>query len=70
LTGDCGVGAVTFNVDPSGAASPVPGSAAVGETGVDDCFEQAIARARTAADAQATNFLCCIRKNLVEPGLC
>src|SRR5687768_13870428 len=65
LTGDCGVGAVAFNVEPSFAASATPGSAPVGATGAGESFEQASASARTAPDAQAKSLVCCI-SNLVE----
>jgi hypothetical protein len=54
--GDTAVGAVTFSVDPSGAAGePASADVALGETGVSDCFEQATAAARTAAQVQSTN---------------
>jgi hypothetical protein len=64
LIGDTGVGAVTFRVDPSGAA-PVDGSdPAVGAAGVLGVLEQAIASAIRAAAAQGTNLFWCIKTYL------
>jgi len=54
LVGEMTVGAVAFNVDPSGPAFPFPFSETLGEVGVSDDFEQAIARASTAAAEQRT----------------
>jgi hypothetical protein len=51
LTGDFGVGAVTFNVEPSAAASELPGSAPEGATGVSGVRPQATARAKMQAAA-------------------
>jgi hypothetical protein len=47
LIGDTGVGALTLSVDPSAAALPVRGAAALGEVGAADCLLHAAASAIT-----------------------
>ena len=61
LTGETGVGAVAFSVEPSAAAFTDPFSVTLGEDGLWDDFEQAMARASTAAAEQRTNLFWCIR---------
>jgi hypothetical protein len=64
LTGDCGAGADTFSVEPSGAASPPTGGVPAGEAG--DCgdWEQATAIASMAVAEQSANFFWSIKRNL------
>jgi hypothetical protein len=61
LTGEIGDGAVAFSVEPSAAAFTDPFSVTLGEDGLCDDFEQAMARASTAAAEQRTNLFWCIR---------
>src|SRR5262245_60537040 len=50
LTGEVGVGGLTFNVDPSDAASP-PAGFELGDVGLADCLLQANVRATAVAAA-------------------
>jgi hypothetical protein len=64
FTGEITVGAVTFKVEPSAPALPAALSDTLGEVGVSEDFEQAIARASTAAAEQRTILFWCIGWNL------
>jgi hypothetical protein len=57
LTGDEGVGADIFSVDPSAAASAFAGTDALGETGLADWRLHAMASATSATLAVRVNLL-------------
>jgi hypothetical protein len=56
LIGDCGVGAVTFNVEPSEDGALVPSAGAVGVRGVLDFDVHATVRPRSTATPVAKRF--------------
>jgi len=62
LTGDWGVGAEAFSVEPSGAAALDPCSALLGDAGLSGFFEHASPTANSAIAEQTTSVLCSIEQ--------
>src|SRR5690349_14044023 len=68
LTGETGLGALAFSVEPSAAAPPEMSSVDVGEAGLGDDFEHATASANRAAAAHRRNLFWCIRQTSIFSG--